>query len=238
MPPKKFLTTVTRIDQFSDSVKHFVFTLPPGEQIDFIAGQFAMSTIPNPENPAKPFKRAYSIASSPFEKDFIELAITWVQGGPGSTYFHQNLKVGSQFELMAPYGSFAYPKNSTGPLAFVATGTGITPMRSMYRQLLHDGYKDPLLLIHGVRFDNELYYEDELQALKKKYPNFNYVRTLSRPSDKWTGEAGYVQTKLEKYIPKDVTAIYVCGVGKMIEDVKTTMESLGHGKDKVHYEKW
>ncbi|MGY8729539.1 MAG: FAD-binding oxidoreductase [Nitrosopumilus sp.] len=46
---------------------------------DFEAGQFLTLGLPNPENAGKIVRRAYSIASHPENKEYIEFVIRWVR---------------------------------------------------------------------------------------------------------------------------------------------------------------
>ena len=51
-------------------------------------------------------RRSYSICSSPFEKDKLEVAIKKVKGGKVSNYINDVVKPGDIIEVMTPMGNF------------------------------------------------------------------------------------------------------------------------------------
>src|SRR3989304_4750192 len=59
----------------------------------------------------------------------------------------------------------------------------------LYCAMGHDIY-----MFTGVRYVKELLYHDLFQAWARKYPNFHYVPSISRPeTPEWTGRKGAVQ---------------------------------------------
>ena len=78
-------------------------------------------------------RRSYSIASAPDGSPRFEIAVTRVQGGPGSTRLHA-LEPGAVLRFVGPQGFFTRPPAASElPALMIATGTGVTPMRSMLR---------------------------------------------------------------------------------------------------------
>src|SRR5688572_24009701 len=116
----------------SPSVRSLVFAFPGGP-LRFEAGQWLNLYVPTPLGVQK---RAYSIASAPHEAG-VELAITLVAEGAASPSLHQ-LEVASELELDGPHGFFTREPISA-PSLYVATGTGLSPLRSMLLAALHEG---------------------------------------------------------------------------------------------------
>ena len=82
-------------------------------------------------------------------------------------------------------------------------------------------------LFFGLRFEQDIYYRNELEALKKNLPHFEYHYVISRPTDSWTGKKGYVQNFIDETNYKTVpTTFYLCGNGAMIKDVKHQLIEL------------
>ena len=48
-------------------------------------------------------------------------------------------------------------------------------------------------VVYGTRYEEDIYYREEFEEYDRKFPNFHYVMTLSRPPEGWTGNKGYVQ---------------------------------------------
>ena len=235
MPSVQFYdAVVTDILVQTSTVRTFTFEM--GNPIEFQAGQFVMSHVPRDGQIAK---KPYSIASPPYVTDKIQLCIKKVEGGFMSTHFH-NLKVGDTLKLQGPMGKFLIQEPIQRDLAFVATGTGIAPLRSMIFDLYHRKKVDSVKMwcFLGVRYEDEILFCDEFKKLAQEHSNFQFIPTISRPRS-WSGEVGYVQEKVKKYLtfPKDVD-IYSCGLVDMIEQTIKVLGEAGFPPEQMHYEKW
>lgn len=251
-PP--IVTRLTEIRPLTPSVKHFRFTFEPGTRFDFKAGQFLMLHVPKEGQPpmasangsltAAPglVRRAYSICSPPHEPDAAELVVKYVEGGAASEYLFKRLKLNDPATVDGPYGAFVLPNPLPKELIFVCTGTGIAPFRAHLQTLFRHGTDAKLTLIFGVRYEDEILYERQWRALEQAHPNFRFIPTISRPRNTptpWTGEVGYVQTKLAKYAPPaPEKKIFICGLWEMISAVEKTCLELGYEKRQIHYERY
>ncbi len=224
-----------KITVWGPTVKSFDFRYPDGKTIDFLAGQFIMANVPKE---GKMVRKPYSIASPPSEKKGLELIITKVEGGYVSTFFH-NMKVGDTLLMDGPYGKFLV-KEPFQELIFVATGTGIAPFRSQIRTLLEHGAQNPIWVFFGVRYEDQILYDQEFRDLAAKHSNLHFIPTISRPRPgKWNGEVGYVQLAIKKYIkdPKGKD-MYICGIVPMVEDVQKVTKEMGFDPSQIHFEKY
>lgn len=234
MPLEPVTTRLEKIFHLTDTVKTFRLQFPQGKWIPFRAGQFCMVHLPKE---GKIMKKPYSICSAPFEEGYLDLCIKLVEGGYATNWFWK-LKEGTEIPVTIPYGGFLIKEPIDYDFVFVATGTGVAPLRSMIKTLLREGCRRQMLLIFGVRYENEILYEEEFRQMEKECKNFIFIPTISRPKN-WTGEVGYVQEKLKKYVtdPKG-KQIYVCGLVPMIEAVQAAATEIGFDKKSVHFEKY
>ncbi|MEO6417933.1 MAG: FAD-dependent oxidoreductase [Polyangiaceae bacterium] len=227
--------------QLTPAVRELTFERTDGATFQFEAGQWVSLILPHPEGE---LRRAYSIASPPFGSPRFEVAITHVAGGPGSTFLH-DLAIGSTLTAIGPQGFFTRPFHKSGPSLFVATGTGITPLRSMIRTAASAGTTMPLWLVCGVRTEGDILYRDELEALAKANPHVRVDFTLSRAADDWTGRRGYVQTHV-KELWEELGAlglgpqhVYICGLQKMVGAVRELLrKEMGVPREQVHAERY
>lgn len=235
MPKQKYPVKLTKIDKMTSTVRNFHFEFKEVPRFDFIPGQFIMVERKNSQD--KLIKKSYSIASPPYFENKIELCIKKVENGFMSGWFF-TLEEGDEAEFIGPLGAFKLKEALPEHLIFVATGTGIAPLRSQILQLLHDGYQKKISLLLGVRYENEVLFNDEMQDLVKKHSNFEFIPIVSRP-EKWQGETGYVQHYLQKAFsdPKG-KAVYICGLIPMVNDTQKTLMELGYAKEDIHFEKW
>ena len=238
MPAPLYPTTVEEIRDLSFDTKHFKLRFENSALLSFKAGQFVMLHVLDSKT-GKIEKRPYSIASPPQLKGAIELCLNRVEGGFMSNYLC-DLKGGETITVDGPYGKFLVKEPIEKGVLFTATGTGIAPFRSQIFDLFHSGKAEgkEIWLFFGVRYENAILYEEEWRKLAAEHSNFHYVQTISRP-EKWTGEKGYVQEKIKKYVT-DPTGLnnYICGLPKMVDDVRETCLAMGFLKEKIHVEKY
>ncbi len=232
-----FTTTIEKIvDMGVQETRHFKLTFDPGTVYDFEAGQFLNILIPEtPEH--KAIKRPYSIASPPVWKGYVVLCWKRVAGGIATNYLW-TLKEGDKLTIQGPLGRFTPRTPLPQSIIYVSTGTGIAPFRSMIHTLLAQNAPCEIWNIFGNRYDEDILYKEEFEALAAKYPRFKNVFTVSRPKT-WKGETQYVQFMLKKYIPdpKD-KHVYICGLTSMINEVQKTALEMGFTKEQIFFEKY
>ena len=197
------------------------FELEFSEKFNFKAGQYVSVKV-NEEGD----RRAYYIASIPGGKK-IGLLVDVAPGGVGSKYF-LGITVGDEVEVLGPLGRFVVEKtgstseqipNGLGSdekpsLVFVGTGSGIAPLRSMIDDLLQkktgstskqspeatvsDEKPVDIGLMWGMRCEEDVFWQEEFEALERKHKNFKFDLVLSRPGGSWQGRKGHVTDVLKE----------------------------------------
>lgn len=220
IPVRDFPGVVSRIENLTPTIKGIWLKLD--EALDFQAGQYVNFNLPNDLG-----HRAFSLANAPSTGDEIELNIRIVPGGVGTTWIHNELKVGDKITVSGPYGRFFVHKSANVPSLFMAGGSGLSSPRSMILDLLEEGSDLPITLVYGARNQIELYYHQEFLDLAEKYPNFTYVPALnSEPADSgWTGFRGFVHDAAKAHFDNDFRGnkAYLCGPPVMIDACITSL---------------
>ncbi|MBI2436649.1 MAG: hypothetical protein HYV41_02835 [Candidatus Magasanikbacteria bacterium] len=197
----------------------------------FRAGQFVQFQIPDGE---KTIWRSYSIASNTHDTH-IELCLKFLSEGKGSRYFNA-LKVGDPVSFKEPQGKFVC-SNDVQAYYFVATGVGIAPIMSMIREELEVKKSEKeIQLLFGVRSEDDVFWVDRLEELKRRYPLFNYMITLSQPKPNggWTGLRGRVTEHILHHLVSH--SFYVCGNAEMVKDVREILIKNGVATKQIHFE--
>lgn len=221
-----FTAEVNRIQDLTHDVRAIELRLLEPDSMAFKAGQFVSFEVPKEGQP-RPVTRPYSIASSPGQQDRLLLILNLVKDGPGSNYLF-SLREESRTEFKGPAGAFYLRDDATKDLLFVATGTGIAPIRSMILARLEHASPRSVTLFWGLRSQRDLYLQEELQALVKAHPTFSYVTTLSRPDPGWEGAVGRVTAVVERRVSSVANlAVYLCGGSGMIKDVTARLNAKG-----------
>ena len=212
--------TVTYVQLLKEDLLIMRIVPKEGPVPDFEAGQFLTLGLPNKADKDKMVRRAYSIASHPENKDYIEFVIRWVRKPlPGRlTTQIFNVKEGDEISWLKPTGralgiSQELPsgEKDTRRIVCIGGGTGLAPFVS-FAQHLHDtNDKREVVILHGASYVDELSYkdlltnlEDESIAKGKDVWNFKYRAAISRPQEwfnrSWAGQVGRVETFLR---PRD-----------------------------------
>ncbi len=221
-----FQAQVESIRDLTHDVREIELRLKEPPAIAFKAGQFVSFEVGR-DALNRTIVRPYSIASQPSQRERVLLLLNLVPGGPGSTYLF-SLRVGDETQFKGPTGAFYLRDDPARDILFVATATGIAPLRSMLYALSERGFPRPVTLYWGLRSQRDLYYKDELEALASAHPNFSFITTLSRPEDGWTGERGRVTPLVEARIASvQNLAVYLCGNEGMIKDVTAVLQKKG-----------
>jgi NAD(P)H-flavin reductase len=221
-----FQAEVGRVRDLTHDVRELELTLRDPKEITFKAGQFISFEVPK-EGVPHLVSRPYSIASPPSITDRVTLVFNLVAGGPGSTYLY-SLREGDTVRFKGPAGSFYLREDPSKQLLFVATGTGVAPLRSMLLTRLDRNSGQPVSLFWGLRYERDLYYQDEFEALTARYPMFSFVTTLSRPGSGWSGAKGRVTGLVQEQVTSvRGLAVYLCGNGGMIGDVTALIQRKG-----------
>ena len=194
--------------------------------IKFKPGQFISFEMPHPQT-GHLVTRPYSIASQPSRSDVITLLFNLVPGGPGSTYLF-GLKEGDKTHFKGPAGNFYLREDPGRELLFIASGTGIAPIRSMLLANAERPDPRPSTLLWGLRSQRDLYYQKELVDLIRQTRTLKAVTTLSRPDPGWSGESGRVLRLIEERIASVKNlSVYLCGNSAMIADATSLLQKKG-----------
>ena len=217
--------------------RHLEFAVEDVSRFDFTAGQFvSMKEL----HEGRQITRAYSIASPPRADNTFDLCLNRVIDGFFSNYLC-DLPEGEAVRFHGPHGYFVL-KSPVRDSLFIGTGTGIAPLRGMLQWLFadegrHGGHE--FWLIFGVRYEADLYYNQEFLDLARRHPNFHYLPTLSRENPDWTGARGYVQEHVRQLAQgrTDMDA-YICGLKDMVLANRDLLKELGWDRKSILYERF
>ena len=203
---------ISVIEKLTDDVIKVVLRIPPNSNFNFNSGQYVNVIKGN-------LTRSYSIANSSNHKNQLEFFIKNYINGLMSEYFFKEAKINDLLRLEGPIGTFFLRDSSFKNIIFLATGTGIAPIKSILEGLekSHQLYQNKNLWVFiGARYKNDLFWEPNSETL-----NIKYIPVLSRQDNDWNGEKGYVQDiVLKQQIDLENTQVYACGSYDMINSAK------------------
>jgi ferredoxin-NADP reductase len=234
-----FTARVNRSVLLSPQTKHLELSVEGVDEFRFVPGQFVSIKQLRPDG--KEHTRAYSIASAPRPNPTIDLCLNRVGEGFLSNWLCE-LSEGATVQFHGPHGLFTLREPRKDAI-FIATGTGIAPIRGMLHWLFerpdcNRGHE--YWLVFGTRYEHSIYYRDEFDRIERENPNFHYVPTLSRCGDLWAGCRGYVQDHVREIVAcrTDMQA-YICGLHQMVDaNRKLLKEEMGWDRKQIVFERY
>ncbi|HLG42521.1 MAG TPA: hypothetical protein VI643_04080 [Planctomycetota bacterium] len=195
-------------------------------QFEALAGEIARreAETGRPEMP-----RAFSLASSPLETEFIELTIKVEEpaGGPRpllAPHLVRALKSGDKVTLVGPFGLFVLPEPLDPEIQgvlYVAAGSGVAPIRGILKHCLAASLPLRHLLLVQNKTSADIIYATELEGIAAlNEGKVRVVNVLSRDAGKAEGAAnGYltpdlIRRELSWLAPAARVLAFVCGPGK------------------------
>ena len=139
-------------------------------------------------------RRAYSMCSSPYEKD-ITIGVKRVKGGLVSNHINDSIQSGSRIEVMQPQGTFVLPKNANSHKVYflIGGGSGITPLLSIAKTILVESEDQKVALLYANEQEDTIMFREELSQLAAKYTGRLHVEhILHNPTNEWQGRKGLV----------------------------------------------
>lgn len=229
--------TVLSVHHWNDTLFSFRTTRDRG--LRFINGQFVMIGL---EVNGKPLTRAYSIASANHE-DHLEFFSIKVADGALTSRL-QHLQPGDPIVVSRkPTGTLVLHDLRPGKRLFLfATGTGLAPFMS----LIHDPetYErfEQIVLVHGVRWSNELAYRQYLEHEINSHEYFGelarqqltYYPTVTRESFRNEGrltdlvESGKLFADIgQAPLDPEHDRAMICGSPAMLADTAAMLDARG-----------
>ena len=213
---------VDKITAISADVIELQLRMPPNASFRFLSGQY-INIIKGD------YKRSYSIANATSASPLV-FFIKNYGGGRFSNYLFNEAKINDLLRIEGPMGTFFYRKTKKKNIIFLATGTGIAPVKAILEQMDENNatlMDKNIFLFFGGRKEEDLFWKPKLANIK-----VNFIPVLSRRNDQWNGEKGYIQNiVISKEIDLEDSVVYACGSENMIKDSRGLLTANGLAED-------
>ena len=228
LPAAKILPCrIQSLEQLAPDVLKVVLRTPPTSPFAFLPGQYVDVIV------GQGVRRSYSIANAPRADKQLELHIREVSGGVMSGYWFGQAKANDLLRLNGPLGTFFLRDLAGKDLVFLATGTGIAPVKSMLEALPGLPEQDrprSVRVYWGGRTPQDLYWQPESSISAS-----GFKQVLSRAGPDWEGARGHVQDAFLADEPDlRQTVVYACGSDTMIHSARSRLLELGLPDNAFH----
>jgi CDP-4-dehydro-6-deoxyglucose reductase len=222
---KTLPSKINKITKILPDVIELELRIPPQSVFKYLSGQYVNFIKGD-------YKRSYSIANCN-EATNLVFFIKKYPGGLFSNYLFDEAKVNDLLRIEGPIGTFFLRNTDKKNIIFLATGTGIAPVRAILEQMNDDNtglMTKNIFLFFGGRFSEDLFWRPEFSNI-----NVNFIPVLSRKVQDWDGSTGYVQDiVLSKSINLSDSVVYACGSEKMINDSNKILIQNGLAEDSFY----
>jgi acetyltransferase len=228
--PRFNVATTLKVDLLAGKTRYFEFeteqplVIQPGQ---YLSVKVSATRI-----------NCYSVAGQTSPTRF-NLLVDTTPGGPGSKFF-EALKANDKITYIGPFGTFALkPDDGAETLLFLATGSGLAPLKSMIEYSLNVGkVKQNIILYIGLNNYEDIFMKNYLDALSVKFTNFKYKIAIYNESNKWKGPTGFITTLVkEDYPDASKCSAYMCGNKFMISDATKILVDNGCPAQRIYFEK-
>ena len=219
-PARTWPCRIKTLQRLTANVLKVVLRLPPGAGLGYYPGQYIDVIGPGG------LRRSYSVANAASKDKLIELHVRQVDGGAMSAYWFEKAKVNDLLRLHGPQGTFFLRDLTGADLVFLATGTGIAPVKAMLEGLRALPISDQpasTTVYWGGRTSEDIYWKPDVSELQ-----IDFVPVLSRADADWGGARGYVQEALlAGGLDTSRSLVYACGSDAMIRSARAQLKVEG-----------
>lgn len=207
--------------QETSDVISFIFQ--PLEPLSWQPGQFIHYVLHHRPTDERGSDRWFTNAAAPFE-NHVQIT-TRIATEKGSSFKKEFIHVqeGEAIEASVVEGDFTLDDPGK-QYVFIAGGIGITPFRSILKQLAYDKKPINVTLLYANRDEKDIVYQQELEAIAKENPTF-VIHYIFSPEH-------IDETKIRALIP-DLTKplFYISGPEPMVENLGNTLKAMGIPED-------
>lgn len=218
------------IKETKDS-KTFILESPGGTDIDYKAGQFLTFIF---DTPFGEQRRNYSLSSSPGLNEPVSITVKRITNGVFSRKMNDTARPGDMLTTIGASGFFTLPADMgyCKQLFLLAAGSGITPLFSLLKTVLHKFPAINVVLIYSNHSKEDTIFYKALQQLLLRYPKQLQVEWLfSNAFDHRKARLGnlLLAELLKKYIavPLPECLFYLCGPFNYMRMITITLLSTG-----------
>lgn len=223
LPCKRRMYIVDAVISENGVANTVILSPEKGEKITHNPGQFAFTHFYSKSLPKE--EHHFTISSAPSES---KLKFTIKSLGDFTSQV-KHLKKGEKIQVEGPYGAFSNA-GMKGPFLFIAGGIGITPIRSMLKEMQLTGKFEKSVLLYAATGRNELVFYDELLNMsKEKWLNAKFI------SERHIEEKD-IKEALEKL--GGMPAVFLVGPEPMMKAMEKLLIKNGVPKNKIFTERF
>lgn len=237
--------TVREVRRETPQAVSIVFDVPDelAELYRFDAGQYL--TLRH-DLDGEELRRNYSVCVSPLDNE-LRIAVKSVGGGLFSRFANETLKAGDVIDVMPPMGRFTLAPDAArnGRYVAFAGGSGITPIMSLIRTVLHTEPNSRFTLFYGNRNTASVIFLETLAGLKNLFMErlevFHFLEDEEEEIALFNGVLN--REKCDEVLDRlacvpQTDAFFICGPGPMMDAAEAALLARGVDRAKIKIERF
>ena len=228
---------VERTQETPDTVAFVVERVDDQEVKPSLPGQYVTARLRMPDGVLQP--RQYSLTRVD-DGEHRAFAVKRIHtagkpDGEMSNLLHDQVQVGDEIELSAPFGDVVL-EYTDRPLVLASAGIGITPMAGMLSHLVNSGARRPVLFLHADDSIDTYALREQVFADLDRLPNATAATWLldTDGAEGLDAEQGFMDLR-GRDLPADAQ-YYLCGPLPFMQSVRSSLIERGVPARDIQYE--
>lgn len=219
-----------------------VYLEPADRQaIPYQSGQFITFII---EHYGQTARRSYSLVTTPGVDPNLAILIKRRVNGEISRFLVDTLKVGDLLTALPPSGRFTIQTSPehTCTYFFIAAGSGISPLFSLLKKVLHEEHRSQAILVYQNHDESSIIFNRELETLQQLFiGRLTLINLLSEPKS-----ARIAPQRLNNFLLEQLVILhrnreqenyfYICGPGSFMRMAHFVLKLMGYSDHQIRKE--
>lgn len=229
--------TIRSITQETADTKTFTFEKEAA--LSYRPGQF-LTLVKN--TLTQEIRRQYSFSSHPTLDEYASITVKRIPNGEISRWLFDEVKEGDQVKSLGSFGHFILPANviNTNTFLFLAAGSGITPILSLIKEVLHFHPHARVVLLYSNRSEASTTFLKELRQLQLQFASrfsIEFLRSDAKNLMRARLGKSILEELAQLYVKDPLsTHAYVCGPLDYRQMATVTLLAHGIPSDQLHKE--
>ncbi len=234
-PKIKARLTLVKKTRLSDWMDDFEFS--SDEKFPFTPGQYLEWTLAHAPSDDRGNRRYFTIASAPSEPN-IHFGVKFSDKGSTFKRSLTALPIGGSIMASGLAGDFMLPKNVKENLVFIAGGIGVTPFRSMVKDMLLGGKRRDIVMLYSNQSSEGIAYKEifDEASVKLSMPVF-YLVTREEKQPGWPANMFAVKMTgdfIRQHVPDYLDrTFYISGTHEMVVGLEHDLRTIGVKKRRI-----
>jgi ferredoxin-NADP reductase/Na+-translocating ferredoxin:NAD+ oxidoreductase RnfD subunit len=232
-PKEKLMLTLKQKLQIAPTIVDFIFQ--KDRTFAYEPGQYLEWTLGHSHPDSRGNRRYFTLASAPTEEN-VRIGVKFYPNSSSFKKRMKEMKPGENISAGQLAGDFTLPRNEKEKLVFIAGGIGVTPYRSIVKNMLDTGKERDVIILYSVKHPQDLVYQDVFNEAAGRFGiKVLCFATEVAENEVWNGRTGHIdQNVITSEVPdyKERT-FYLSGPRSMVRFFENELAKLGVSKRKI-----